>query len=93
MTFLNTQTRATYRINANYGLLEVGENGLPSSRPNLAITSKFIKAVEEGRLIPFVREEPVINRELGSRRLDEMASKFPWLRRKSKGRDAEEGRA
>lgn len=93
MTFLNTQTRATYRINANYGLLEVGENGLPSSRPNLAITSKFIKAVEEGRLIPFVREEPVINRELGSRRLDEMASKFPWLRRKSKGIDAVEGRA
>ena len=93
MTFLNTQTRATYRINANYGLLEVGENGLPSSRPNLAITSKFIKAVEEGRLVPFVKEEPAINRELGSRRLDEMAKKFPWLRRKGKGGNAEEGRA
>lgn len=42
------------------------ENGLPTSKPNLAITSKFIKAVEEGRLVPFVREEPVINRELGT---------------------------
>lgn len=93
MTFLNTQTGVTYRINANHGLLELGENGLPTSKPNLAITSKFIKAVEEGRLVPFVREEPVINRELGNRRLDEMATKFPWLRRKGRGSQAEEGRA
>mgnify|MGYP000879241200 FL=1 len=93
MTFLNTQTGVTYRINANHELLEVGENGLPTSRPNLAITSKFIKAVEEGRLVPFRIQEPVINLELGNRRLDEMASKFPWLRRKGKGSPVEEVRA
>ncbi len=93
MTFLNTQTGVTYRINANHELLEVGENGMPTSRPNLSITSKFIKAVEEGRLVPFRIPEPVINLELGNRRLDEMASKFPWLRRKGKGSPVEEGRA
>lgn len=93
MTFLNTQTGVTYRINANHELLEVGENGLPTSRPNLVITSKFIKAVEEGRLVPFRREEPAINLDLGNRRLDEMCSKLPWLRRKGKGARAEEGRA
>ncbi|WP_126448185.1 hypothetical protein [Sulfuricystis multivorans] len=90
MTFLDPQTHATYRINANYGLIEVGEIGQPSSRPNLAITSKFIKAVEEGRLIPFMREEPVINRELGIQRLQELTSKFPWLCRKGKTIDAKE---
>ncbi len=93
MTFLNTQTGVTYRINANHGMLELGENGLLTSKPNLAITSKFIKAVEEGRLVPFVREEPVIDRELGSRRLDEVATKFPWLRQKGKRIQAEEGGA
>lgn len=93
MTFLNTQTGVSYRINANHELLEVGENGLPTSRPNLVITSKFIKAVEEGRLVPFRREEPAINLDLVNRRLDEMCLKLPWLRRKGKGVRAEEGRA
>ncbi len=82
-TYINPETHASYRINANHGLLEVGENGEPSNKPCLKLTSKFIKAVEEGRLVPFFQPTTAIDRNLGNRRLDELGAKFPWLRRKT----------
>lgn len=84
MTFINPVTKLTFKINANHGLLEVGENGMPSKRPNLKISSKFLRAVEEGRLVQFVRQEAPIDRDQGQRHLVDLTAKFPWLRRKGK---------
>lgn len=89
ITMINPQTKTTFKINANHGSIEVGENGYPSTKPNIKITSRFIRAVEEGRLIPFAAHTPARDLELGSRRLDEIAAKFPWLKRKSDARPKE----
>lgn len=82
MTFISSKTQATYRVNAAHGLLEVGENGMPTNKPSIKITSRFIQAVESGNLVRFVRQEAPRDIELGSKRLSEIANKFPGLIRR-----------
>lgn len=72
LVFINPETKRTYEINANHGLLNVGEEGKPLNVPVLKLTSGFIKAVEEGVLIRFVPHQNHASREESINRLAAM---------------------
>lgn len=65
-TFIKPGSSATYRVNGTYSLIEIGDFGNPTSKPSLKLSSRFISAVEEGRLQPFVKTV-VPSAEVGSR--------------------------
>jgi hypothetical protein len=54
-TFSKPASTATFRVNGPHGLIEVGENGNPSRKQSIRISSRFISAVEEGRLQKFIK--------------------------------------
>ena len=61
--FVDTTSGRTYEVNANHGLLNVGTEGRPSNEPCLKITSRFIQAVESGKLVRFVPKSDRSSRE------------------------------
>ena len=53
-TYSDQATGRTFTINASHGLAIVGKNGMPSNEPNIRINGPFIRAIESGKLQPFV---------------------------------------
>lgn len=72
LVFVNPKTRRTYEVNASHSLLNVGEEGKPLNVPCLKLTSRFIKAVEEGVLIRFLPGQNHASREESINRLAAM---------------------
>lgn len=74
---------ATYTINARHGIAEIGQNGLPVSRPAQRVDSGFISRVDAGILKPFVRDDRAAP-DIVSKHLEQIATLFPGLTRRSK---------
>jgi hypothetical protein len=73
----------TYKVNGQHGLLEIGENGLPTNRRYLKISGRFIFAVEKGRLLRFTPQP--MDHDSVRRHLADLAALFPSISRRFKG--------